>query len=205
VTRPLVLAGVAAAAVIALLVACPPQNLPKPVPPAPAPQPGFEPPGDGSGAGSGSPVAGGVAGASCNTGADCASGVCEGEGCGAGQGVCAAEKRACTLDLRPYCGCDGVTFDASSTCPRRRFSQRGACAASSPGADGSPCLQASDCASGICEGQGCADDAPGKCASKARGCTRDRRPYCGCDGATFYGSGTCPGKRYSAAAECPAK
>src|SRR5215510_11252496 len=113
--------------------------------------------------------AAGAVGASCSTATDCASGVCEGEGCGAGQGVCAAEKRTCTMDLRPYCGCDGVTFDASSTCPQRRFSQRGACPTSGAAADGSPCLLATDCASGICEGQGCGDNAPGKCASKARG------------------------------------
>jgi len=208
VTRPLVLAAVAAVAAIALLVACPPQNLPQPVPPAPSPEPGYQPPGDpgpGSGPnpGSGNPAEG-AAGAACNVAADCASGVCEGEGCGAMQGACAAEQRSCTLDLRPYCGCDGVTFDASSSCPQRRFSHRGACATSGA-ADGTPCLQDSNCASGICEGKGCGDDTPGKCASKARGCTRDRRTYCGCDGVTFYGSGSCPGKRYLDAGACPAK
>ena len=70
-------------------------------------------------------------------------------------------------------------------------------------ADGASCLEASECASGTCEGQGCGDDQPGTCAPKARGCTRDLRPYCGCDGQTFRTSGSCPGKRFSARAACP--
>ena len=70
-------------------------------------------------------------------------------------------------------------------------------------ADGAPCLAATDCTSGVCEGLGCGADTPGVCMPKSRRCTRDRRPYCGCDGNTFYGSGTCPGKRYSARDMCP--
>src|SRR5689334_857570 len=53
-------------------------------------------------------------------------------------------------------------------------------------ADGGPCLADTECASGVCEGQGCAADQPGACAPKTRGCTRDRRQYCGCDGITFF-------------------
>jgi hypothetical protein len=34
----------------------------------------------------------------------------------------------CTLDVAEYCGCNGETFEASSTCPNRAFSHRGACA-----------------------------------------------------------------------------
>ena len=69
-------------------------------------------------------------------------------------------------------------------------------------ADGASCLEAADCASGVCEGQGCGADAPGTCAPKARGCTRDMRAYCGCDGVTFHTSGSCPGKRFSARDAC---
>lgn len=64
------------------------------------------------------------------------------------------------------------------------------------------CLRDADCGDGVCEGQGCGDAEPGTCVSKARMCTRDSRPYCGCDGQTFRASGTCPGRRYAAAGEC---
>jgi hypothetical protein len=51
--------------------------------------------------------------------------------------------------------------------------------------DGGPCLADAECTSGICEGQGCDASSPGACAPKTRGCTRDRREYCGCDGITL--------------------
>ena len=69
-------------------------------------------------------------------------------------------------------------------------------------ADGAACLTADECSSGICEGEGCTDDAPGTCAPEMRACTRDRRPYCGCDGETFFSSGSCPGQRYAKAGPC---
>jgi hypothetical protein len=68
---------------------------------------------------------------------------------------------------------------------------------------GKPCQQSSDCGSGVCEGQGCGPDQPGVCAPAARGCTRDLREYCGCNGNTFRASGSCPGQRYSAKGACP--
>ena len=71
------------------------------------------------------------------------------------------------------------------------------------GADGAPCLRADECTSGVCEGEGCGDDQPGTCAPASRACTKDLRPYCGCDGVTFRTSGSCPGQRFSARAECP--
>lgn len=70
-------------------------------------------------------------------------------------------------------------------------------------ADGADCVDAGDCLSGICEGLGCGEDPPGKCASKERMCTRDFVEYCGCDDKTFGGSGSCPGKRYKAKGSCP--
>ena len=92
--------------------------------PAPAEQPdeppATEPP-------AGEPVQPGAlaAGEACKAGAECASGVCEGEGCEVG--VCAPAQRACTRDLRPYCGCDGQTFRTSGSCPGRLFAHRGEC------------------------------------------------------------------------------
>lgn len=72
-----------------------------------------------------------------------------------------------------------------------------------PKAAGMQCMAGAECESGICEGQGCGDT-PGTCAPAARGCTRDRRDYCGCDGKTFQASGSCPGQRFSAREACPA-
>lgn len=66
-------------------------------------------------------------GAPCSRGADCDSGVCEGEGCGVDEARCVPKVRACTRDLVQYCGCDGVTFQSSSTCPGRPYRKRGPC------------------------------------------------------------------------------
>lgn len=192
----------------AFLVACPPQNVPQPIPPPPNPPPGYQPPPGDDGAGPvATPIdapdapAGGAEGAPCTLDLDCASGVCEGQGCGEGEGRCAAAERMCTRDLVSFCSCDGVTFEASSSCPGQRYASRGAC--DQPRPDGAACLDASDCASGVCEGLGCTDDQPGVCVARARACTKDLRPYCGCDGATFRTSGSCPGRRYQAKGPCP--
>jgi hypothetical protein len=71
-----------------------------------------------------------------------------------------------------------------------------------PRPDGASCLEPTECASGICEGEGCGPSKPGRCAPKTRGCTKDLRPYCSCEGETFRTSGSCPGRRYYARAEC---
>jgi hypothetical protein len=36
-------------------------------------------------------------------------------------------QRACTRDLRLYCGCDGKDFRASGSCPGQVFLHPGAC------------------------------------------------------------------------------
>lgn len=69
-------------------------------------------------------------------------------------------------------------------------------------ADGMACLIGDECESGVCEGEGCGESQPGRCMPRARGCTRDLRTYCGCDGKTFQASGSCPGRRFSARAAC---
>jgi hypothetical protein len=66
-------------------------------------------------------------GAACSEPSQCASGVCEGEGCGTDQGRCASKERPCTRDLVTYCGCDGKTFQNSGSCAGKRFAHRGAC------------------------------------------------------------------------------
>jgi hypothetical protein len=40
--------------------------------------------------------------------------------------------RACTRDLALFCGCNGLTFRGSSTCPPQPFKHRGACADAKP-------------------------------------------------------------------------
>ncbi len=149
------------------------------------------------------PVAKGNAdGAACRTSADCQSGMCEGLGCGDNNGRCAPRGRACTRDLRQYCGCDGKTFQGSGSCPGRRYRSLGACKASGAAANGSACRVNADCASGVCEGPGCGDS-KGVCVARNRVCTRDFRQYCGCDGKTFNGSGSCPGGRFRSRGPCP--
>lgn len=69
---------------------------------------------------------------SCRNSSDCPrSMVCDGPpGCGV-RWSC-VPPRPCTADVAPFCGCDGVTFYGSSTCPGQMYQSRGAC----PGADG---------------------------------------------------------------------
>ena len=76
-------------------------------------------------------------GSACDTAAECASGICEGRGCDAGaKGVCASPNRACTRDLRTYCGCDGRTFESSGSCPGRRYAHEGQCSAPAGATEG---------------------------------------------------------------------
>ena len=202
--RVVVLAVIAAAA--AALVACPATNTPQPFAPPQTEAPAYDPSASDGGSvatptpDQGTDKPGKPDGSACTLDNDCASGVCEGPGCDEGDGRCAPKDRACTKDLRQYCGCDGKTFGASGSCPGARYEFVGSCEEGKP--DGAACLGNDECASGSCEGQGCGDDTPGTCMPKARRCTRDLRPYCGCDGKTFRTSGTCPGARYAKKGEC---
>jgi hypothetical protein len=128
--------------------------------------------------------------------------VCEGEGCGEDQGKCADENKACTTDARPYCGCDGKTFVNSGSCPGARFAHPGECEFLTGLSPGEACSAGNECASGICEGQGCGEK-QGVCAGANRACTADIGTFCSCDGKTVTtGSGSCPGIRYSARGAC---
>lgn len=137
----------------------------------------------------------------CASDADCGEGICEGQGCGDANGVCVPRERMCTRDAQIYCGCDGVEFRASGRCPGRRFAHRGACEQAQPKPDGAPCMLAAECASGVCEGEGC--EHAGVCVAASRPCTKDLRQYCGCDGTTFSASGSCPGQRFASRSACP--
>jgi hypothetical protein len=69
-------------------------------------------------------------GAPCFAPDECESGICEGASCDRSQpGSCisATAERNCAEDQIPYCGCDGHSFMASSTCPGEPFLHRGRC------------------------------------------------------------------------------
>ncbi|MBT8493973.1 MAG: hypothetical protein KJO07_13045, partial [Deltaproteobacteria bacterium] len=190
----LALAAISFIVVVACIqTAPPPQTAPRPGPTQPETLPEAESPAP--------------AGAACLFANECASGVCEGLGCGDIAGRCTAADRTCTGDVVPYCSCDGKTFYGSSGCPNQRYAAKGACegqasgGSSSPLPAGSACDRNGDCTSGICEGQGCGAK-QGVCAQKQRRCTRDLVTYCGCDGQNFRASSRCPGQRYSKRGAC---
>ena len=196
-------AAVLAVAAAALVAGCPPPDTRAPVPPADRLP-------DRPRAAAVAPAAvvdaavadAAPASRSCSSDGDCpAGGVCEGFGCGDGDGVCAPASRPCTRDLASYCGCEGQTFRASGTCPGRRYAYRGACA--QPRADGARCAADEQCASGVCEGQGCDDTESGTCAPVGRVCAAEIVAYCGCRGTTFRASAACPGRRFSKLGPCP--
>lgn len=72
----------------------------------------------------------GPSGKTCKSDADCSlmGEACMGqEGCTVEWTCKSAVHRMCTMDLAPHCGCDGKTFQSSSSCPSRPFKHRGAC------------------------------------------------------------------------------
>ena len=138
-------------------------------------------------------------GQACSRNEHCVSGVCEGEGCHV-QGVCVPAVRQCTEDLRTYCGCDGTTFRASSSCPGRMYAAKDGCPADMNRPDGASCTSAAECASKVCEGEGCAR--PGTCAPRYRTCTADDVLYCDCDGRTRHSTSSCPSLRFANAGSC---
>lgn len=109
--------------------------------------PADPPPGDGGATGDGGPDGsdddGGSIDAGDDAGPDGEGNVCTAESpCGAelscfadacsDEWQCMAHfddvlEHPCDPETMPYCGCDGVTFEASKTCPDRPFSHPGAC------------------------------------------------------------------------------
>lgn len=174
-----------------------------------------------------------VEGQVCQSSEECPRGQsCQGDqGCGA-PWTC-QPNRICTQDLVPYCGCDGQTFRASSSCPNRPYVDRGACEAQAQGPDapppppsvaqqpttgpdapppppsvGNPAQNVACTSSEGCQrGQMCLGGEgcgePWTC-QPSRPCTRDLVPFCGCDGQTFRGSSTCPARPYAHRGACAA-
>jgi len=140
-------------------------------------------------------------GANCDVNADCESGSCEGMGCGPAEGTCQAKDRACTDDIRAYCGCDGKTLIGGSSCAGGRFEYEGECRTGSA-APGDACDVDADCESGICQGQGCGPG-QGVCSSLNPICKPALIELCDCSGETVWGGfGDCPGIRYEFAGAC---
>ncbi len=136
-------------------------------------------------------------------GGTCATGLaCLGQmNCTTASGLC-VPTRPCTRDAAQFCGCDGVTFTTSSTCPNQNYQYMGACRA--PMGDGGlpGCTTSTDCPpSTVCEGMGCGTP-NGTCVPTDRPCTADFAPFCGCDGTTFNSSSSCPNRRYARRGPC---
>jgi hypothetical protein len=145
-------------------------------------------------------VCGTIAGIPCPTGTYCDfpdGSFCGGDDSG---GVCVPiGPGECDLIYAPVCGCDGNTYG-------------NACAADAAGTDvlhdgecettPTPlCTSETPCTGGgVCYGESCG--APWQCLFTGMACTDDAAPYCGCDGATFYDSSTCPTRPWAHRGEC---
>lgn len=67
----------------------------------------------------------------CRSTADCPAGqLCDGPAGCAVPWTCRPRSESCTMDLAPFCGCDGTTFSESSTCPGRPYRHMGPCSMS---------------------------------------------------------------------------
>lgn len=102
---------------------------------------------------------------------------------------CALGER-CRLDPCTVCVCspDGA-LACENTC--------------GPDAGARTCTRDSDCApNGLCMGpEGCG--VPWTCRVGPIGCTADVATFCGCDGFSFTGSSSCPGRPYARRGPCP--
>jgi len=67
-------------------------------------------------------------GAACSKGAECQSGICEGQGCEADQGKCAPKERECTGAKQQLCDCSSQTITVEkASCPGVTYKYPGPC------------------------------------------------------------------------------
>jgi hypothetical protein len=118
-------------------------------------------------------------------------------------GVCTRVPSSCQRDLRPVCGCNGMTYQNECFAAKDGVSVRygGECDSGSGGTGGSMdggtgdrvCggEQAVSCRNGeycdLAAGEGCdgIDKPRGECRSRPTECSDMYDPVCGCDGSTY--------------------
>lgn len=158
------------------------------------------------------------AGEACMSSATCGAGQqCRGApGCGTGWACGAA--RECLSETVAYCDCEGSTIYAPGGCPGRPYAHLGPCGRlgevvasgtelglpdwdEQPTSEDRICESNADCGRlETCLGiAGCATE--WRCV-RARGCSRERVSFCGCDGESFVASATCPGRPFVHRGEC---
>ncbi len=108
----------------------------------------------------------------CANSSQCTPGeLCQGPA-GCGMRWTCGPSPGCTRDAVPYCGCDGQTFLASSTCPGQPYTHRGDCGIVPPDAgpqgcrlrDGNICPYGTTCWIDRCTYCGCTPDGGLRCA-----------------------------------------
>jgi hypothetical protein len=72
-------------------------------------------------------------------------------------------------------------------------------------AAGEACFDGGECESGICEGEGCGTNQPGRCIASGRVCKGPEETFCGCDGEIFRAPHDCPGQAYAKRGTCRAR
>ena len=125
--------------------------------------------------------------AACETNRDCdAVEYCAKDPAGCdGVGECAVRPRACPRIFDPVCGCDGQTYSNSCVAASSgvNVDYVGECRDEPPPQG---CETNRDCdAVSYCNKNTGDCDGVGECVAVPRFCTRDFRPVCGCDGATY--------------------
>lgn len=111
-------------------------------------------------------------------------------GCPLPDGRVCPVGQMCPLDRCTVCFCapDGSLRCTGGACPPDSGVVRA-------------CQSNADCGGALCMGpEGCGTR--WTCATGPVGCTADLSPFCGCDGQTFYGSSSCPGRTYAHRGPC---